>query len=79
MDGRTRDELRTPSVRPTPKETRSSLLASTDATILAHRIASTSTMAWPTTALVSHAWTCRMCCRMEETPTHRTRRYDAPD
>ena len=53
--------------------------ASTGATILAHRIASTSIMGWPTTELAWRALTCRMSCRREESPTRRKQRCDGPN
>ena len=53
--------------------------ASTGATILACRTASTSIMGWPTTGLAWHALTCRMFCRREESPTRRKQKCNSPD
>ena len=52
-----------------------SLQASTGATILAHLIASTSTMGWPTNGLVWRALICRNIYRQKRSRTRLRQRY----
>ena len=61
-----------PQERAGPLPTSCSPPASTGATILASRIASTSITGWPTIGLAWHALTCRICCRREGSQTRRT-------